>query len=153
MGGEENDDEIGSRFCNLWTAHQGSLPIYRYFSLLFGGWVGGWVTAFECIFHWKVFNIPQNSTPQCFPIPLSSYLIQSTPGQRAHTSLAIHDLNSAPKNRALSTNNSPLCAPPQSKKQPKRYEDRDAVAPAGSNDEPLDDPVAEKLRQQRCPYA
>lgn len=40
----------------------------------------------------------------------------------------------------------------QSKKQPKRYEDRDAASGGGA-EEPLDDPVAEKLRQQRCASA
>lgn len=36
--------------------------------------------------------------------------------------------------------------PEQSKKQPKRYEDRGAAA---ADEAPLDDPIAEKLRQQR----
>ena len=42
----------------------------------------------------------------------------------------------------------------QSKKQPKRYEERDkadaiAASKAAEQDQPLDDPVLEKLRQQR----
>ena len=43
----------------------------------------------------------------------------------------------------------------QSKKQPKRYQERDkadaaAASAAAEQDQPLDDPVLEKLRQQRC---
>ena len=42
----------------------------------------------------------------------------------------------------------------QSKKQPKRYEERDkadaiAASRAAEQDQPLDDPLLEKLRQQR----
>ena len=41
----------------------------------------------------------------------------------------------------------------QSKKQPKRYEERDKAdaiaASVAAQDQPLDDPVLEKLRQQR----
>lgn len=41
----------------------------------------------------------------------------------------------------------------QSKKQPKRYEDRDAASAGGAEEPVLDDPIAEKLRQQRCAAA